>query len=255
MCSVDVCSIPTNACLVNKMLLSFLVQGEVSFLPGKVYSTLVEGAVVDLPSFCEVLFESGWFDADVICIALVYTRSVVKKNNIANPLFLAKLFQTAIALASKYHDDFSAYDKTYRQLIPQHPVSPTEFMSLQFFFLEQLHYDMMVSSQQIAAVRGIFGSITTGANWVSEVMHVLKAKGSEVTILDLVVIVEMSVWWKDLHPACCRDPIYVFFAAFLRRFASSMSVPLSIFSLIIEYCCTGATGALGVIEPCLNVVL
>ena len=201
------------------------------------------------------LFGSAWFDADVICIALVYTRALVKKKNISNPLFLAKLFQIAITLASKYHDDFSAYDKTYRQLIPQHPIPPKEFMGLQFFFLEQLHYDMMVSSQQIAAVRGIFGSITTGANWVNEVMNVLEAKEAEITLFDLVVIVEMSVWWMDLYPTRCRKPIYLFFAGFVRTFASAMGVPSCIFALVIEYCCTGATGALGVIEPYLNVVL
>ena len=88
---------------------------------------------------------------------------------------------------------------------------------------------------------------------MNEVMNVLEAKGAEITLFDLVVIVEMSVWWMDLYPTCCRKPIYLFFAGFVRKFAFSMGVSSCIFALVIEYCCTGATSALGVMEPFINV--
>lgn len=248
MCSSVASSISSNACLANAMLLSFLVEGQASFLPGVVYSTLSEGAVVDLTSFCEVLFGTGWFDVDVICIALLYTRSVVKKNNISNPLFLAKLFQVAITVASKYHDDFSVYDKTYRQLVPQSPVSPKQFMGLQFFFLEQLQFNLEVCSQQVAAVRGIFGSMASGKDWIDEVMNVLGTKDAEVTLHDLLVIVQMSDWWLDLHPTCCIRPIMTFFEEVIHSLASLVGIPSSVIELVVEYTCTGAHQAFEVIK-------
>lgn len=225
------CPTFANAHLVTTMLLSFLVKDQASFLPGNVYTSLTEGAVVDLISFCQVLFKTGIFDADVVCIALTYVRTVIKKNNISNPLFLARMFQVAITLAAKYHDDFSVSDTTYRQLVPHYPVLHQEFMNLQFFFLEQLHYNMDMSFQQVAAIRGIFGSMTAKTDWVHEVMDVLKAKKKFMTLFDLVIIVEMSEWWLDLYPTRCRRPILAFMADLLE------SVPADTSCLILEYCC------------------
>ena len=110
-----------------------------------------------------------------------------------------------------------------------------KFMKLQFFFLEQMQYDFNMCSQQIAAIRGMFGSMTTGKDWVSEVMVVLNEDQPGMSLLDLVVIIEMSVWWQELQPGHSVQPIVDFFYSYVYRMAEVIGVSSYVFSIIIGF--------------------
>lgn len=228
--------ISKDAIITADILTSFLVSS-LTTVSEDIQSIPSDVRITNLSLFCNELFETGLFDADVVCMALFYARNIVKKTGISDIKLLPKLFHITLTLASKYHDDFSVYDKDYRLVLPQFDFTGKKFMDVQFFALEKLGYDMDICPRNTAALRGIFGSISTKKNWVSEVMLVLNGDEPGMTLCDLVVIIEMCDWWLDLHPGHSAHPIFEFFNVCVRKIYTIMKIPWDVFYYVIEFAC------------------